>query len=66
MIAGSGDTAAAAQGRDDGRIRVSRGDREQVVELLKTAFVDDRLTRDELDRGWAGRSRRGPAPTWRR
>ena len=49
MIAGSGDNAAAALGRDDGRFRVSRGDREQVIELLKTAFVDERLTTEELD-----------------
>lgn len=55
MIAGSGDTATAAttattaRGRDDGHFLVSRGDREQVIELLKTAFVDDRLTREELD-----------------
>ena len=49
MIAGSGDNAAAARGRGDGRLRVSRDDREQAVELLKTAFVDERLTREELD-----------------
>jgi hypothetical protein len=49
VIAGSGDNAAAARGRDDGRFRVSRGDREQVIELLKTAFVDERLTTEELD-----------------
>ena len=49
MIARSGDNAAAARGRDDGRFRVSRGDREQVIELLKTAFVDERLTTEELD-----------------
>jgi hypothetical protein len=49
VIARSGDNAAAARGRDDGRFRVSRGDREQVIELLKTAFVDERLTTEELD-----------------
>lgn len=32
-----------------GRMRASRGDREQAVELLKTAFVQDRLTKNELD-----------------
>jgi hypothetical protein len=39
--------AAAAGGR--GRLRASRTDREQVIELLKVAFVQDRLTQDELD-----------------
>ena len=39
--------AAAAAGR--GRLRASRTDRERVIELLKVAFVQDRLTQDELD-----------------
>jgi hypothetical protein len=39
--------AAAAGGR--GRLRASHADREQSVEVLKTAFVQGRLTRDELD-----------------
>jgi Domain of unknown function (DUF1707) len=38
---------AAAGGR--GRLRASRTDRERVIELLKVAFVQDRLTHDELD-----------------
>ena len=37
----------AAGGRD--RLRASRADREGVIELLKVAFVQDRLTQDELD-----------------
>lgn len=37
----------AAAGR--GRIRASRADRERVIELLKVAFVQDRLTQGELD-----------------
>ena len=37
----------AAAGRD--RVRAGHADREQVIETLKTAFVDGRLTRDELD-----------------
>jgi VIT1/CCC1 family predicted Fe2+/Mn2+ transporter len=37
----------AAAGR--GRIRASHADREQVTELLKAAFVQGRLTMDELD-----------------
>jgi Domain of unknown function (DUF1707) len=39
--------AAAARGR--GRLRASHADREQVIEVLKAAFVQGRLTRDELD-----------------
>ena len=37
----------AAAGGD--RLRAGHADREQVIETLKTAFVDGRLTRDELD-----------------
>jgi len=32
-----------------GRLRASRADREQVVDVIKAAFVQDGLTRDELD-----------------
>lgn len=32
-----------------GRLRASHADREQVVDLLKVAFVQGRLTQDELD-----------------
>ena len=48
-MAGPGDEMAAAGGRGDGRLRASRADREHVIELLKTAFVQERLTKDELD-----------------
>jgi Domain of unknown function (DUF1707) len=34
---------------DHGRLRASDADRDQVVDLLKAAFVQDRLTQDELD-----------------
>jgi hypothetical protein len=34
---------------DHGRLRASHADREQVVDLLKAAFVQGRLTQDELD-----------------
>ena len=34
---------------DHGRLRASHTDREQVVDLLKAAFVQGRLTQDELD-----------------
>ena len=37
----------AAAGRDG--LRAGHADREQVIETLKTAFVDGRLTSDELD-----------------
>jgi DUF1707 SHOCT-like domain len=37
----------AAAGRD--RLRVSHADRERAIETLKDAFVQGRLTRDELD-----------------
>jgi hypothetical protein len=37
----------AAAGRD--RLRAGHVDREQVIEALKDAFVQGRLTRDELD-----------------
>jgi hypothetical protein len=33
----------------DGRLRASHADREQVVDVLKAAFVQGRLTQDELD-----------------
>ena len=42
-------------GRDDGmagglgRLRTSRADREQAIDVLKAAFVQGRLTKDELD-----------------
>jgi hypothetical protein len=39
----SGDEAA------ESRMRASRADRERVIEVLKTAFVHERLTKDELD-----------------
>jgi hypothetical protein len=39
--------AAAAAGR--GHLRAARSDREQVIEVLKGAFVQGRLTKDEFD-----------------
>src|SRR5215475_10841495 len=48
MMAGPGDwTPTGRVGR--GRLRVSHLDREHVVEVLKAAFVQGRLTKDELD-----------------
>jgi hypothetical protein len=47
-VAGSGDEiAAGASG--GGRLRASHADREQVIEVLKAAFVHGRLDRDEFD-----------------
>jgi hypothetical protein len=42
---GPDDLAAAA----GGHLRASRADREQVIAVLKTAFVQDRLAKDEFD-----------------
>ena len=39
---------AASQGRSRGDLRASHADREQVIGPLKTAFVQGRLTEDEL------------------
>ena len=39
--------AVAAAGR--GRLRASHADREQVIDLLKAAFVQGRITKDEFD-----------------
>jgi DUF1707 SHOCT-like domain len=48
-MAGPGDETAAAEGRSRGDLRASHADREQVIGTLKTAFVQGRLTEDELD-----------------
>jgi hypothetical protein len=39
----------AAEGRDHGGLRASHADRERVIGTLKAAFVQGRLTVDELD-----------------
>ncbi len=48
-MAGPGDETAAAEGRGRGGLRASHADREQVIGTLKAAFVQGRLTEDELD-----------------
>jgi DUF1707 SHOCT-like domain len=48
MAEPGGHEAAAAGGRS--RLRASDADREQVIEVLKVAFVQGRLTQDKLDR----------------
>jgi hypothetical protein len=48
-MAGPGDEIAAAEGWRRGELRASHADREQVIEVLKTAFVQGRLAKDEFD-----------------
>ena len=47
MTLGQGRGSAAAGGH--GRLRASHADREHVIDVLKAAFVQGRLTMDELD-----------------
>ena len=58
-MTGPGDEVAAGAGGHS-RLRASHADREQVIEVLKTAFVQGRLDRDEFDprvgRGLASRT----------
>jgi hypothetical protein len=44
-----GNEPAAGGGAGRGRLRASHADREQVIDALKTAFVQGRLDRDEFD-----------------
>ena len=59
-MAGPGDEIAAAEGRGRGGLRASHADREQVIGTLEAAFVQGRLTEDELgarvDRVYASRT----------
>ena len=45
MVTGPEDRAAAARGR----LRAADADREHVIDLLKAAFVQGRLAKDERD-----------------
>jgi uncharacterized protein DUF1707 len=47
MMASPGDETAAGAERH-ARLRASAADREQVIEVLKVAFVQDRITKNEL------------------
>jgi len=47
-MADPGDEIAAPTA-GGGQFRTSRADREQAIEVLKTAFIEDRLTKDEFD-----------------
>jgi hypothetical protein len=52
VTAGPPDRHAAAgyaAAADRGRLRASHADREHVIDVLKAAFVQGRLTKDELD-----------------
>ena len=48
-MAGPGDQTSAAEGRNHGDLRASHADRERVIGTLKAAYVEGRLTEDELD-----------------
>ena len=47
MPSSEGETAAGAERHT--RLRASAADREEAIEVLKVAFVQDRITKDELD-----------------
>ena len=49
MMSGPGDEIAAAEGRGRGELRASHADREQTIEMLKAAFVQERLAKGEFD-----------------
>ena len=46
---GPGDQTSAAEGQSHGDLRASHADRERVIGTLKAAYVEGRLTEDELD-----------------
>jgi hypothetical protein len=48
-MVGPGDEISAAGAGDHSPLRASHADREQVIDALKAAFVDGRLTKDEFD-----------------
>ena len=48
MTAGPGDKAVTGKSRDRGRLRASDSEREQVAGALQAAFVQGRLTQEEL------------------
>ena len=48
MTPGPGDQTSAGEGRSHGDLRTSHADRERVIGTLKAAYVEGRLTEDEL------------------
>ena len=59
---GPGDVTAAAGGR--GHLRASHADREQVIGILKAAFVRGMLAKDELDLRVGQTFGLGPMGSW--
>jgi uncharacterized protein DUF1707 len=59
-MAGPGDERAAAEGQGRGELRATHADRERVIEVLKAAFVHERIDKDEFDlrvgQAFAGRT----------
>ena len=49
-MSGPGEEMAAAEGRSHGDLRVSHADGEQVIGVLKAAFVQGVLAKDDFDR----------------
>jgi hypothetical protein len=49
VTTGPGDERARATAGSRGNLRASHADREQVIEVLKAAFVQGRLAKDEFD-----------------
>ncbi len=47
-MAGPADQTSAAEGRGHGHLRASHADRERVIGTLRAAYVEGRLTEDEL------------------
>ena len=63
-MSGPGDQTSAAEGRGHGHLRASHADRELAIEVLKAAFVQGRLGKDEFDlrigRAFAARTKVSP------
>ena len=48
-MAEPGNDPMTVAGREDGHLRASHADREQAIDAVRAAFVQGRLTKDELD-----------------
>jgi hypothetical protein len=48
-MAGPGDEMAAVEGQGRGEFRASHADRELAIDVLKAAFVHERMDKDEFD-----------------
>jgi hypothetical protein len=49
VMSGPGDEIVAAEGQRRSELRASHADRERVIDVLKAAFVQGRLAKDEFD-----------------